>query len=134
MNMYSPSAILLASLMLATGCSTVPPQKLEQIPAHIQKGSTTSAQVRQYLGAPHQRRIHPEGETWFYGNARDRGTGAVVFDQAVGIGLGFIPIPYLGTAIGGARSIGRSAQGKQPGATIDLDKRGIVRDYAIDLP
>jgi hypothetical protein len=134
MNSSVRFAMLLASAFLVTACATTNPQRLEQLPSKVQKGTTTTAQVREFLGDPQHRRIDPEGETWSYGEAREKDTGDVIADQAVGIGVGFIPVPYIGTAVGSIRSIGHSTRSAQPSATIEFDKNGVVRDYTIEIP
>jgi hypothetical protein len=134
MTKLLPLALALTCFVIMAACQSVTQQQLEKIPPNVRRGVTTTAEVQTLLGEPGHRRISANGETWFYGEVQERETSDVVVDQAIGIGSGFIPVPYIGTAISGIRSIGRSTKSAQPSATIEFDHTGIVRDYVIDIP
>ena len=123
-----------ALLFLSLGCSTVSTSQLEQVPSQIERGSTTKAEVIAMLGEPDHRSIDPSGETWTYGGAQQQSAEQAAVGQAIGIGSGFIPVPYVGTAINSVRTLGRTAQTSKPGATISFDKAGVVKDYRVEIP
>ena len=129
-------SVLLAFVAMATfpGCQSVSTAQLEKAPSQLKKGVTTKADVKALYGDPDRRRVNANGETWLYGAAYDRDGGEEVVGTAIGICSGFIPVPYVGTAISGLRTIGRSAESREPSAAMQFDHRGILRDYAIDLP
>lgn len=134
MRLLSTVFFASALALLTLGCSTVSTSQLEKVPSQIERGSTTKAEVITMLGDPDHRSINPSGETWTYGGARQQSAEEAAVGQAIGIGSGFIPVPYVGTAINSVRTLGRSAQTSKPGATISFDKTGVVKDYRIEIP
>ena len=121
-------------LFAVSGCTTLSTRQMEQVPSRIRKGSSTKAEVVTALGKPDRRRIDPSGETWIYGNDGQRTSGEAMLGRAIGIGAGFIPVPYAGTAISGVRSLGQTANAEKPHVEIKFDRSGRVKDYVVDLP
>ena len=128
--------LMSAACALALGACSTPTsggnkgQSLREIPSRIQKGVTTQDSVRAALGEPEGRELSPAGERWLYGSAANqKSTAGAVGSQVLSTGIGMIP--YAGGAINGLRSIARVSQSSRPGATIDFDQRGIVRDYTV---
>lgn len=64
--------IVIAFALALAGCATqrlnLPAQNVitaEKV-AQIKKGATTKAEVRTIFGAPYDRLVFPDSETWFY--------------------------------------------------------------------
>ncbi len=130
-----PAILLLAAILtIATSCTTTKRQQFESVPSRIQRGSTTRSEVLNLLGEPNHKRIKSGAETWIYGGRHERSSDEMVLDQAIGIGAGFAPVPYLGSAINGVRSIDRASRSSRPGASVTFNKEGTVKDYVVDLP
>jgi hypothetical protein len=76
---------------LVTGCATVSTRQLEQVPAKVHKGVTTSSEVLALLGKPNRRIVEADGEAWIYGKDVARSPGRVAGDVAVGQAIGITP-------------------------------------------
>lgn len=84
------------------------------------------------LGEARRREISPTGERWLYGSAASQTTVAgAVSDQVISTGISMIP--YAGNAINSLRSISRVGRSQKPGATVDFDQRGVVKNYAVQV-
>ncbi len=132
--------VLWTAVSCASTSGSSPAQRealFQKLPTTLRKGVSTQPDVTALLGAPDRKRISPEGETWIYGPLRDEETfGEVVADQVVGVGVGFIPVPYAGTAFSLFRSAASSKHKvrSEPAAAVLFDHQGRVKDYVVHLP
>ena len=126
----------LAALALGLpSCATTADKRktaaFQNLPAKIEKGKCTRADVLAAIGESDQKRLEPEGETWLYGSEPDSPSGEVL-GSAIGTGMSFVP--YAGSAWGLVRSLGRAQQSSEPMAAVQFSRSGLVRDYAVTLP
>ncbi|PHS40041.1 MAG: hypothetical protein COB07_04795 [Sulfurovum sp.] len=95
------------------------PKKLEQI--HVNK--STKDQVRKLLGKPQSITIHSnETEHWVYQSTHTDYTEVYLAKKA----LSFVPVPYLGTAIG-LVDIGPEKIEESHTLSLIFSKKGILK-------
>lgn len=131
--------LMIAGLIALTlglpSCATTADKRktaaFENLPATIEKGKSTRADVLAAIGEPDQKRLEPEGETWLYGSEQGSSSGELL-GSAIGTGMSFVP--YAGSAWGLLRSLDRAQQSSEPMAAVQFSRNGLVRDYAVTLP
>ena len=104
------------------------PENLRQI--HV--NHSTKEQVRELLGEPQSITVHSnETETWTYRSTHSSYTEQYAAKTAAKTAVSFVPIPYLGTAVGLAdRAIdtGPDKRGETLTLSLTFNKRGILKE------
>ena len=98
------------------------PEKLHQI--HVNK--STKQQVKEILGEPQSITVHSnEAESWVYQSTHT----AYTEKYAAKTALSFVPIPYLGTAVGLADKVvdaGPDKRGETQTFSLRFNKKGVL--------
>ena len=126
--------MLLSSLLWLTGCTNNgnlainDQKKIEQIKIN----KSRKDQVKNILGEPKSVAKHSDGsESWVYENKNTTYTEKYAAKKAIS----FVPIPYLGMAVGladNAVDMGPDKIVKVKSLTLQFDKRGVLRESKIE--
>jgi len=132
--MKVPAILLVAMAAGVGGCTSSgtemlrSPEKLQQ----IQVNRSTKAQVRALLGEPQKITVHSnETETWTYLSTHSTYTETYAAKTAAKSAISFIPVPYLGTAVGLAdRAIdtGPDKRGETVTLSLTFNKKGLLKE------
>lgn len=123
--------LLIAIAAGLTGCASGggtatfhDPDKLQQ----IRVNKSTKQQVKNVLGEPQSITQHSnETESWVYQST----STAYTEKYAAKTALSFVPIPYLGTAVGLADKVvdvGPDKRGETKTLTLTFNKRGVLKE------
>lgn len=127
----SLSIAMIALVMGITGCASSggtaahqDPEKLHQ----IRVNKSTKQQVKDVLGEPRSITVHSnETESWVYQTTNTTYTEKYAAKKA----LAFVPIPYLGTAVGLADSVvdvGPDKRRETQTFSLTFNKKGVLKE------
>ncbi len=127
----SLAIVMIAIAVGMTGCASSGGTAAQQDPEKLQQirvNKSTKQQVRSVLGEPQSITMHSnETESWVYQTT----STAYTEKYAAKTALSFVPIPYLGTAVGLADTVvdvGPDKRGKTQTFSLIFNKKGVLKE------
>ncbi len=131
----SSTILMIIIVAILTGCASSSSESGLHDPQKIQKirvNKSNKQQVKSIIGEPHSITTHSdETESWVYESTQSTYTEKYVAKAA----LSFVPIPYLGTAVGLADRVidtGPDKVGETKTLTLTFNKRGLLKERKIE--